>query len=100
DDTLRIAARRHDIVALEIFDERELELPNAGIIRLRDNESGKTRIINSSLRSVRTKYKANMLRRKDALKSRFRKAGVDHAAIATGSNYIRPLMQLFKSRGK
>jgi uncharacterized protein (DUF58 family) len=98
EDALKVANKKHDIVALKIEDEIENEIPNVGLIQLKDNETGQTKWINTSSKKTRTKYKANAIKRNRELKEIFRKAGVDYTTIATNRPYIIPLMNLFKQR--
>jgi uncharacterized protein (DUF58 family) len=98
ENSLKIANRRHDIIALQIQDKRELEMPDIGIVKFEDNETGQYKWINTSSKKVRTKYKANALRRNNELKEVFRRSGVDYSLIKTEKPYIIPLMNLFKQR--
>lgn len=98
EDSLKIANKKHDIVALKVEDEIEKELPNVGLIQMRDTETGQTKWINSSSKKTRTKYKANGIKRDRELKETFRKAGIDYTTILTNRSYIIPLMNLFKQR--
>jgi len=95
---LKIANRRHDIIALQIQDKREVEMPNIGIAKFEDAESKKTKWINTSSKKTRTKYKAEALKRDAELKEVFRRAGVDYTKIETHKAYTIPLMNLFKRR--
>ncbi len=95
---LKIANRRHDIIALQIQDKREVEMPNIGIVKFEDAESGNTKWINTSSKKTRTKYKAEALKRDAELKDVFRRAGVDYTKIETHKPYTIPLMNLFKRR--
>jgi uncharacterized protein (DUF58 family) len=98
EEALKVANKKHDIVALKIEDDIENEIPNVGLIQLKDNETGQTKWINTSSKKTRTKYKANAIKRNGELKETFRKAGVDYTTIATNRPYIIPLMNLFKQR--
>lgn len=100
DDILKIAGQKHDLVALEVSDLREKEIPNMGLVKLRDNESGKVMWVHTGIPSVRKKFAAQFAERRAGLQKRFRRSGIDHASIATGESYIKPLMNLFKNRGK
>lgn len=97
-DALSIANRKHDIVALQIFDNREIEVPNVGLIKLQDAETGKEMWVDTSISSVRNAISKNMRTRKDKLKDTFLKTGVDHTSIPTHGDYVIPLMNLFKKR--
>jgi len=98
EDALKVANKKHDIVALKIEDEIENEIPNVGLIQLKDNETGQTKWINTSSKKTRSKYKANAIKRNRELKETFRKSGVDYTTITTNRPYIIPLMNLFKQR--
>jgi len=98
EDALKIANKKHDIVALDIFDERENSLPNIGLVPFLDAETGQTKWIDSSSDKVRKSYRAKALKRQAMLKDTFRKSGVDFTRIGTHQSYVRPLMSLFKQR--
>ena len=97
-DALKIAARKHDLVGIRIFDRRERELPRVGLIRMVDNESGKTFFADTSSREVRETYKYRWKIFERKLNEIFIKNGVDLTEIQTGSDYIKPLIGLFKKR--
>ncbi|MCB0803399.1 MAG: DUF58 domain-containing protein [Flavobacteriales bacterium] len=99
EDLLKISNRKHDLVALQIFDERETEIPNVGLIQLKDAETGKNIWFNSWSKKNRTNYKANALAQQGKIKDIMRRSGVDHTRLATHESYIQPLMTLFKRRG-
>ncbi len=98
DDVLKIVNKRHDLIALQIEDPIESELPKVGIVQLLDAETGKTKWINTNRKSVRTKWKANAIKRNKELSRSFRKSGVDFVKIRTDRPYILPLMNLFNKR--
>lgn len=97
---LRIAARKHDLIALNILDQRETELPDMGLVCFTDAETGETKWVDTSDKKLRLNYKGNGLRRKDELAGVFNKSGVDFTTLNTGEAYVRPLMNLFKMREK
>jgi len=99
EETLKIANKKHDVVALRIHDIRESELPSVGLAKLKDAESGAFRWVDTSDKRVRDSYKAWGLEKTAVLNKIFTKCGVDHAAIRTDESYVRPLMNLFKMRG-
>lgn len=96
---LKIANRKHDLVALRIYDPGEQELPAMGLVPFRDAETNELRWVNTSSHIVRRNYKARALEQQAYMKDLFRRSGVDHASIATTESYIKPLMNLFKRRG-
>jgi uncharacterized protein (DUF58 family) len=95
---IRIAGRKHDLVGVRITDKRETELPNVGLIKLRDNESGLDLLVDSSSAEVRETYKYRWKMFEKRLNDIFIKNGIDIALIQTGQDYIRPLLNLFKKR--
>lgn len=95
---LRIASRRHDMVALHTRDPREKELPPMGWVRLEDPESGKRKLVNSSSKKVRDRFRTETVRRETETRDMLQRTGVDRAEIWTNAPYIRPLMELFKRR--
>lgn len=95
---LKLANRKHDVVALNIHDEKEFELPNVGLIRLADNETGESRWINTWSKKERLAFKANALKYQDRIKNIFLRSGVDFASFNTGESFVKPLMNLFKKR--
>lgn len=97
-DALKIANRKHDIVALRITDMHENYLPEVGLIKLRDNETGNLIWIDTSDKNFRKQMEINRLKFEDALKDMFNKSGVDYTTIHTHEGYIKPLVNLFKKR--
>jgi uncharacterized protein (DUF58 family) len=95
---LKIASRKHDLVALRIFDERESGLLPMGLVRAFDKESGRYRWIDTSDRSIRNNYKSWWDQQEKYLQVTFKKLGIDNASISTGQDYVQPLMGLFKRR--
>src|SRR5688572_26203853 len=91
-DALKIANKKHDLVALRIIDKAETELPAVGMIKLKDNESGKNFWVDTSNKTFRKKFIANQLKFEDELKDLFNRCGVDATRIYTHEGYIKPLM--------
>ncbi|MBN2523756.1 MAG: DUF58 domain-containing protein [Bacteroidales bacterium] len=98
EDALKICSRKHDLIALRIFDQREAELPNIGLIRMKDAETGKQKWIDSSDKKIRSIYNENWQRRNKETDEILNKHGIDYACLATHLDYVKPLMQLFKKR--
>ncbi len=98
--SLQIANNKHDIVALHIFDKREMELPRIGLIRVKDNETGRERWVDTARRKVREDYSRKWHSHHDMMQEIFKKSGVDNVSIDTGSDYVKPLIKLFKKRGQ
>ncbi|NNF01074.1 MAG: DUF58 domain-containing protein [Bacteroidia bacterium] len=98
EDPLKIAARKHDLVALQAYDERETELPNIGLIRIKDAETGEMRIVDTSSKSARRAQHNWWIEKQNKLYEFFAKSGIDHVGLKTGQDYVKPLMGLFKKR--
>lgn len=97
-DALKIANNKHDLMAVRIFDKRENEIPNVGLIQLEDAETGQSKWIDTSSQSIR-RYYANTAQQMAAqVKEVFKKSGVDLAEITTGTDYVKPLVAMFKKR--
>ncbi len=97
-DAIKIANRKHDLVALRIHDKHETTLPDVGLIKLRDNETGKLMWVDTSDKHFRKQFEINHLKFEAQLKETFNKSGVDYTTIHTHEGYIKPLMNLFKKR--
>ncbi len=97
-DALKIANKKHDLVALRIYDKREQELPNVGLVKFIDAETGTIKWVDTSDKKVRTHFAATAKRREDSLKEMFSRSGVDTANINTAESYVQPLTNLFKRR--
>jgi len=97
---LKIASKKHDIIALRINDRRENSLPNIGIIPLQDAEDNSISYVDTSSQKVRELFYNKQEEKQAYLKKLFPKCGVDMIDISTGSDYVKPLMNFFKNRGK
>ena len=98
EEALRIAANKHDLAAIRLYDPRETELPRVGLMQLRDAETGKEMWIDTASGKVRKQY-ANWWKNADATVSQtLAKCRVDNVQISTAEDYVKPLVKLFKSR--
>ncbi|MDO5761613.1 MAG: DUF58 domain-containing protein [Bacteroidales bacterium] len=95
---LTVANRRHDLVALQIYDRRMVELPDVGIVKMLDSETGRAAFIDTSSRAVRKAHHEWWINHQLALKDAFTKSNVDNASIRTDEDYVRALMNLFRGR--
>lgn len=98
EDELKIVNRKHDLVALQIHDQREREIPNVGLVQLMDPESGAVKWMDSSSKRNRSLYKQAALKQQAMIQDAMLRSGVDHCKIATHQSYVAPLMNLFKRR--
>lgn len=96
---LRLARRRHDIVGVPIRDPREEQLESAGLIYVRDPETGKTLVLDTSSSKLRKTFAKRAQNRQRALKNIFLSANVDHLPIWTDRPYVDSLRYFFKKRG-
>jgi uncharacterized protein (DUF58 family) len=97
---LKIANKKHDIIALRLYDKHEEEFPDLGLIPVRDEETGQVMWVNTSDKEVRDSFRWDAVKRNAAIKDTFSKSGVDAADIGTHETYVKPLMTLFKKREK
>jgi uncharacterized protein (DUF58 family) len=97
-DALKISNKRHDVVAVRIVDKTELEIPDVGLIKLRDNETGKVVWVDSGNKEFRKQYAVNRVKFDHQLKDLFNRSGIDTTTVHTNESYVRPLMNLFKKR--
>jgi uncharacterized protein (DUF58 family) len=98
-DAFTIASRRHDVVALKVLDKADNDLPNIGVAQLLDLETGETQWVNTSSKKVRANYKLKSIERDEKLRQIFRRSKTDFAEIFTDEGYIKPLMNMFNTRG-
>ena len=96
---LTIANRKHDVVAIQVYDKRAAELPNVGLMRVVDAETGIEQYVDTSSRKLRESYHKTWLLRQSDLNETFAKSNVDHGSIATDEDYVKSLLVLFKQRG-
>lgn len=95
---LRMAARRHDLIAASIFDPREAELPAAGMIELEDAESGRLMLLDTGSRRVRRDYERRASERRAALTRQLRELGIDEIPIRTDAGWVDRLVSFFRMR--
>ena len=98
-NALSIANRKHDVVAVQVYDKRETELPNVGLMKMQDSERGEEKWIDTSSKRVRDTYSQWWSQRQSRVLDAARKSRVDITAIATDEDYVLALMNLFKHRG-
>ncbi len=97
---LRIVGRKHDLIGIVLDDRREKEIPNIGLVKLADAETGAERWIDTSSRRVRERMIFDRKEREKLRNSIFVKSRLDKIEVTTGSNYIQPLVQFFRRREK
>ena len=97
---LTIANRKHDVCAIQVYDRRATELPNIGLMKVVDAETGYEQYVDTSSRAVRNAWSQHWNNRQRDLKEAFAKSGVDNVSIATDDDYVKQLLLLFNRRGK
>ena len=97
-EALTIANRKHDVVAIQVYDRRETELPAVGLMKIKDAETGQERWIDSSSARVRAAYKEWWHRRQAAMNDSFKKCRVDSVSVRTEDDYVKALIALFDKR--
>jgi uncharacterized protein (DUF58 family) len=95
---LLIARRRHDTIAINITDPREISMPNAGLVLMKDSESGETMWVDTSSQGFRWRYEEVAARRQREIADMFRQLQIDYIALSTAGSYMESLTRFFKLR--
>ena len=95
---LQIANRKHDVVALQVYDLRARELPDVGLMRVVDAETGHEQYIDTSSKSLRQAHERYWHNRQQQLRDTMTRSNVDLVSIATNEDYVKALLMLFKQR--
>ena len=96
---MSIASRKHDLTAIQVYDKREATLPNVGLMKVEDAETGAVKWVNTSSASVRNAYKKWWYERQQTMNNTLMRCNVDIASVATDEDYVKSLMALFGKRG-
>lgn len=97
-ESLKVARKKHDVVALRLVDSAEKYLPSMGIIQLFNAETGQTTWVNSSSKKAQEIHEKNFIAFEEKLNKEFQKSGIDCATITTEEDFIKPLVKLFQNR--
>lgn len=95
---LKIVAGKHDITGIRVYDKNEVEIPNLGVVQMVDQETGKSFLVNTALKSVREKYAKRQRNRVDYFQDNFKKAGAGFLDCRTDESYVKKLLGYFKQR--
>ncbi len=98
EDALKIAGSKHDLVGIRVFDPREQELPDVGIVEFQDAEKGGKIWLDTSSRAVRDHYARTWNRRSEEIESLLRHHRIDTATVSTAGDYVAELIKLFRQR--
>jgi len=97
-NAMRIAGNKHDLVAVRVYDERDGKLPDIGLVRMQDPETGENMLVDTSRKALREKYEKDYKTFASRSVDNFKKSGVDYAELKTNRDYVKPLIELFKRR--
>ena len=96
--SLQICNRKHDVVAIQVYDQRAKELPDVGLMKVVDAETGHEQYVDTGSKALRQAYHKYWVNRQSQLEETFNKSNVDHVSVATNENFVKALMILFKRR--
>ena len=96
--SLQICNRKHDVVAIQVYDIRAKELPDVGLMKVVDAETGFEQYVDTGSRKLRQTYQRYWMGRQAELSETFNKSNVDHVSIATNEDFVKALLMLFKQR--
>ena len=91
---------KHDLICVRVFDERETELPNIGLITLKDSESGQMITLDTANPNTRKQYSETYLKKSKLLSQKLKRRGIDEFVISTEGDFAKDLFSFFKRRGK
>lgn len=96
---LQVCRSRHDVVAIQVFDPLLRQLPDVGLMRIMDAETGQEQYIDTSSKALRTAHAKYWQERMETLRTTFAKSSVDHVSVATNEDFVKALRLLFSMRG-
>jgi uncharacterized protein (DUF58 family) len=96
--TLKLVSNRHDVVAVRMVDAAEEHLPDAGLLVLRDPETGEEVVFDTRRMELRRRYDARADAEERILRTTFRRLAVDEIEVRTDASYVRPLLAFFRAR--
>jgi len=97
-DTLKIAAKRHDITGIRVYDHAEHEIPNLGMVQMKDSETGEVLLVNTRSKKVRNHYFAYHREREDYFMESFSKSGAGRLSCRVDESYVKKLLGYFQMR--
>ncbi|MBP6978776.1 MAG: DUF58 domain-containing protein [Bacteroidales bacterium] len=98
EDALKIANKKHDLVCIKVYDPRETELPNIGMVRVKDAETGMIGWMDTGRQLLRDQYRQWFRDQEQHLNCIFKRNGIDYVIVRTDQDYIKPLLNLFRQR--
>lgn len=100
ENALRIASKKHDVIGIKIYDQMDMQLPDAGLMQVQDAETGLSKWVDSGSALVRSNYQQEFFRVTEYSTQTFKKAGSDLLHVRTGDDYVKVLQRFFLSRNK
>jgi hypothetical protein len=97
-DTLKIAAKKHDVTGIRIYDKAEENIPNLGMVQMQDQETGELLLVNTGSKSVRNQYYSYHRERVDYFNESFTKSGAGTISTRVDESYVKKLLGYFKRR--
>ena len=97
---LKIASKKHDVIAIRVVDKLEEKIPNVGLIKFIDSETGEIKLVDTSAKYFNLKYNSDLQKREEKLKLIFNKYDISEIVVRTGEKYYEPLQKFFKMRLK
>lgn len=95
---LRVASKRHDVIGLHLFDRSEYQLPDVGLLKTQDLETGETLLIDTSSKKLRKEYEQSFAKKRKEFKQLFQKMGLDIIEVQVKEDYVKVLRNFFKKR--
>ena len=99
DNALKIVGRKHDVTGIRVYDKYEEEIPKLGMVPMLDSETGKTILVDTNSKKVRTKYRSNYLQTVDYFENTFRRSGSGVINTRIDESYVKKLLGYFKRKG-
>jgi len=97
--TLKIVGGKHDLTGIRVYDHREEEIPNLGMVQMEDEETGELLLVNTASKKIRRNYKAYYLERVNYFKDSFTRSGAGSLSSRVDESYVKKLLGYFKRRG-
>lgn len=98
--SLTVASRKHDLAAIQVYDERDAKMPDVGLVLFRDMETGRTQWVDTSSKKVRSIYDKVWYDRQQKIASLMNRSGVDLVSMSTGEDFVKGLLSLFRRRSR
>jgi uncharacterized protein (DUF58 family) len=98
--SLRIVGKKHDLTGIRVYDPKEEQIPNLGLVPVLDAETGKIKTVATQSKTVRNAYEKYQRERKEYFEESFRKSGCGQISCRVDESYVKKLLGYFKQRGR